>query len=223
MERSLSFLRKISRENPAKFLEITRATVYDFTVTHAAPTHPEAIDATNNRIVVINEDCLRVTDEIVRSNKYDHPLLLNMANGYYCGGEGFNAPDAKGSQEEYLFRHTTISGSLWPRRRSNDNRWKEANDLFDRGPTRFEDIYYPFTSAGGVYSPEVIIHGIEHQPIPLNMMKSCAVVSIAAQDLRPSRTFHNDEVFDYGLTKEKLRTCLYIAVANGTSPCHSII
>ena len=153
MDRSLNLLRKISKEDPEKFVEITEAKIYDFSVSYPSPTYSESTDATKNRLVVINEDCLRVTDGIVRSCKYGNPLLLNMANAVHCGGEGFCAPDAKGSQEEYLFRHTTLSASLWPRRRSNDNRWSEANDLFERGPASYDDIYYPFTSAGGVYSP----------------------------------------------------------------------
>ena len=219
MERSLALLRTINKVDPEMFTEITQAKVYDFSVTHPAPTHPERTDPQNNRVVVVNDDCLRVTDKIARSCKYGTPLLLNMANAINCGGEGFNREDAKGSQEEYLFRHTSIAASLWPRRRSNDNRWSEANDLFERGPTGYDDIFYPFSSAGGVYSPQVLIHAIEHQPVSLDeMMTSCAVVSIAAQDLRPTRTYNKDEVFNYALTMEKLRTCLYIAVRNGHTP-----
>merc|ERR1719265_1022052 len=45
------------------------------------------------------------------------PALLNFAHGYNCGG-GFE--HAGGSQEEDIFRKTSLFLSLWPHRRSDD-------------------------------------------------------------------------------------------------------
>ena len=50
------------------------------------------------------------------------PAVLNFANEYNCGGAWCDRP---GSQEEDLFRRSTLPLSLWPRRREDDDRLEE--------------------------------------------------------------------------------------------------
>ena len=77
------------------------------------------------------------------------PVVLNMANEYNCGGGWC---DKRGSQEEALFRVSTLPLSLWPHRRVKDNRFGQ----YDQHLTRAE-AFYPWTECGVIYSPEVHI------------------------------------------------------------------
>merc|ERR1719454_2420976 len=83
--------------------------------------------------------------------------LLNFAHGYNCGG-GFE--HAGGSQEEDIFRKTSLFLSLWPHRRVDD-----GPGVLKRGmwigdydePLPRKEAFYPHTECGGVYSPHVRI------------------------------------------------------------------
>ena len=83
------------------------------------------------------------------------PAVLNFAHGYNCGG-GFE--HAAGSQEEDLFRKTSLFLSLWPHRRADDGAGVLQRGLwigeFDECLPRKEP-YYPHTKAGAIYSPHV--------------------------------------------------------------------
>merc|ERR1712070_951563 len=57
------------------------------------------------------------------------PAVLNMANELNCGGAWCTHG---GSQEEDLFRTSSLALSLWPRRRSDDRRFPEFEDRFPR-------------------------------------------------------------------------------------------
>merc|ERR1719422_2738706 len=81
------------------------------------------------------------------------PAVLNFAHGYNCGG-GFE--HAGGSQEEDIFRKTSVFLSLWPHRRIDDGPGVLARGMwigeFDNKLAR-KTAFYPLTSCGGVYSP----------------------------------------------------------------------
>merc|ERR1719454_1993052 len=81
--------------------------------------------------------------------------LLNFAHGYNCGG-GFE--HSGGSQEEDIFRKTSVFLSLWPHRRSDDGPGVLKRGLwigdYDADLPRKEP-YYGHSDAGGIYSPHV--------------------------------------------------------------------
>ncbi len=154
---------------------------------------------------VLNQDCLVAAVELCADTS-TVPAVLNMANEYNCGG-GFDS--VRGSQEEYLFRNSSLAASLWPHRRVQDNRWSTGSELLGCS----QDSFYPITACGGIYSPCVDVFGVDDQP--LRRPRRIAVLSIAAQDLRPGRTYNAGAAFDFGLTVDKLRTLLHMALANG--------
>jgi len=139
------------------------------------------------------------------------PLVLNLANEYNCGG-GFH--HGWGSQEECLFRRSTLFYNLWPHRRTDDSRWPDLNSMQAR-----QEAYYPLTDCGGIYSPHVGIIRHEHSPhrsapLPAEERAWCSCVSAAAQDLR-FWTAHRTYKFSESWTTQKLRTILSIAVQHG--------
>eukprot|EP00658_Telonema_sp_P-2_P061311 TRINITY_DN50021_c0_g1_i1.p1 TRINITY_DN50021_c0_g1~~TRINITY_DN50021_c0_g1_i1.p1 ORF type:complete len:223 (-),score=52.02 TRINITY_DN50021_c0_g1_i1:313-981(-) len=133
--------------------------------------------------------------------------VLNMANGYNCGG-GFER--GVGSQEEYLFRNSTLSASLWPRRRAGDEREWSGRELL-AGET---ESVYPFSPTTGIYSPMVRVFGIKDRPAG-EAAHECAMLSVAAQDLRVNRAYNQGACFSEELTREKLRTSLRMAADHG--------
>ena len=114
-----------------------------------------------------------------------------------------------GSQEEYLFHNTSLSASLWPHRRRDDERWSEGSALLGRS----SDPFYPLSQCGGIYSPHVDVVSVLGKPLPRK--PRIAVLSIAAQDLRPGRRYNAGAAFDPDLLVGKLRTLLFMAAAHG--------
>ena len=155
-------------------------------------------------IRVVNQDCLDVAREVYRRTA-KKVSILNCANAYNCGG-GFNR--CNGSQEEYLFRNTTLLASLWPHRRVDDSRLPELDSLLPRST----NPYYPISDAGGIYSPHVVVHSVTDTALSADEFFPCSVLTIAAQDLRLSR---GNVTFDFELTRQKFRTLLHMAQANG--------
>lgn len=155
-------------------------------------------------IRVLNQDCLGVARDIYSSSA-KKVSILNCANEYNCGG-GFDR--CNGSQEEYLFRNTTLLASLWPHRRVDDTRFREVEDLLPRST----EPYYPFSEAGGIYSPHVVVHSVMDTPLLSEEYFPCSVLTIAAQDLRMWR---GNIEFDFELTRQKFRTLFHMAQANG--------
>ena len=157
------------------------------------------------KLVVVSQDCLEAAIDL-SSDVRSIPAVLNMANEYNCGG-GFCS--IHGSQEEYLFRNTSLSASLWPHRRSTDQRWPQGSDLLGCA----EEAYYPLTECGGIYSPQVEVFASRDKP--LDRVYKIAALSIAAQDLRTGRSYNSGATFDFGLLLGKLRTLLLMAEENG--------
>merc|ERR1719428_2077043 len=85
------------------------------------------------------------------------PAILNFAHSYNCGG-GFE--HCGGSQEEDIFRKTSVFLSLWPHRRADDGPGVLKRGLwigdFDEALPR-KNAFYPHTECGDVYSPHVRI------------------------------------------------------------------
>jgi uncharacterized protein (TIGR02452 family) len=158
----------------------------------------------NTIIRVVNQDCLDVAREAY-CRTAQKVSILNCANSYNCGG-GFDR--CNGSQEEYLFRNTTLLASLWPHRRVDDSRLPEVDSLLPRST----NSYYPISEAGGIYSPHVVVHSVMDTALSSDEFFPCSVLTIAAQDLRLLR---GNETFDFELTRQKFRTLLHMAQANG--------
>ena len=158
----------------------------------------------------INWDTLE-TAKIVNDCNLGRVAVLNMANEWNCGG-GFER--TWGSQEEMLFRRSSIGFNLWPYRRRDDNRIPEIDKDIPRRESK-----YPLTECGGIYSPNVVvlrnIHGYHYRSAPYepNERYMISMLSVAAQDLRYWMS-HVKEEFSLELTKEKIRTMLYMAASH---------
>merc|ERR1712136_470589 len=113
------------------------------------------------------------------------PAVLNFAHGYNCGG-GFE--HASGSQEEDIFRKTSVFLSLWPHRREDDGpgvlrRGTWIGDFDDALPR--QKAFYPHTPCGGVFSPNVrFVSRIGEPPFRPRLLrqKIRTVFHIAAQN-----------------------------------------
>ena len=113
---------------------------------------------------------------------------ITTAASISSSGGGFDFTE--GSQEEYLFRNSSLAASLWPHRRAGDDRWPEGSALLGRSQAAF----YPLTPFGGIYSPRVDVFRAGGRP--LAPPRRVAVLSVAAQDLRPGRSYNAGAAFD---------------------------
>ena len=139
------------------------------------------------------------------------PAVLNMANEFNCGGAWC---EHVGSQEEALFRTSSLPLSLWPLRRRNDRRF----GAFDGRIPRAARPAYPWASdATVIYSPTVVVtRDSQGRPLPGKLRTTLSVVSVAAQDLRTGHQHVPDDAcFDRALTREKCRSVLWAAAHNG--------
>ncbi|CAE8621203.1 unnamed protein product [Polarella glacialis] len=144
------------------------------------------------------------------------PAVLNFAHGYNCGG-GFE--HSGGSQEEDIFRKTSLFLSLWPRRRADDGPGVLARGMwigdFDKALPRAES-FYPHSACGGIYSKHVrLVRQVGrpgHPLCPAGQVKECpcfSVITVAAQDVG------RDGTFVPALLRDKVRTLLHVAAAHG--------
>jgi uncharacterized protein (TIGR02452 family) len=200
-------LKKISTENSDQYELLKFSIVFTYSELHPAPKYHSChehmtIPSFITKFYVTERDCLEASAVLSTIESTGRPLVLNMANSYNCGGS-FHSYG--GSQEEYLFRNTSLVASLWPHRRADDHRWTAGDRLF---PSRQDPIYYPFTSCGGVYSPHVQVFNFPH---------ICSVISLAQQDLKKPRSSPCSAAlqFDYDLTLQNLRSLFSIAATNG--------
>jgi len=144
------------------------------------------------------------------------PAVLNFAHGYNCGG-GFE--HAAGSQEEAIFRASSIFLSLWPHRRSDDGagvlkRGMWIGDYDEALPRKAP--FYQHSECGGIYSPHVrLVRDCmqRDQPLPpadeVESLPTFGVLTVAAQNV------NWDGRFEYDLLYEKVRTILHMAACNG--------
>lgn len=145
------------------------------------------------------------------------PAVLSFAHGHNCGG-GFE--HAGGSQEEYIWRTSSLFLSLWPHRREDDGpgvlaRGQWIGDYDDKLPRR--EPFYPYARCAGTYSPHVRLVREEarhnaplHSPEAVTELPIFGALTVAAPDLsRESQTYTRN------LLVEKVRTALYMAVLHG--------
>lgn len=143
------------------------------------------------------------------------PALLNFAHDYNCGG-GFE--HSGGSQEEDIFRKTSVFLSLWPHRRSDDGPGVLRRGMwigdYDEGLERKEP-FYPHTECGGIYSPHVrVVRELTGRDRLCDAdsfegLPTFAVLTVAAQNVGFSPPFNRE------LLIEKIRTVLWMAASHG--------
>jgi len=154
----------------------------------------------------VEMDTFEAGEALIRAG-WLNPVVLNMANEIKCGGAWSYS---RGSQEEDLMRRSSLPLSLWPHRLPADTRLAEYESQLPR-----KSSLYPFSKAGVVYSPHVLVCRNEcGELIPRRQRYHVAVISAAAQDLR-NWTGHYDGPFDFALTCQKLRSILWAAWHNG--------
>eukprot|EP00439_Symbiodinium_sp_Y106_P086906 s33_g36.t3 len=110
---------------------------------------------------------------------------------------------ASGSQEEAIFRSSSLFLSLWPHRRKDDGpgvlkRGTWIGDFDELLPRK--EPFYEHTECGGIYSPYVRLMASDAE---------VAVATVAAQDVTRSPPFRRE------LLREKIRTVLWMAQENG--------
>ena len=184
--------------------ELAAATVHSFTRSNPAPAlSPQEERATVLRTIEADSFTAGL---LLQRMGFDRPAVLNMANKYNCGGAWC---DHAGSQEEDLFRRSTLPVALWPRRRTDDARL----DTFDEQLPRELPIY-PFAEATCVYSPHVLVtrsEGGQQLPAP---SPPFGILTSAAQDLRDYKA-HYEGPFNEELTTQLMRSMLWTAAEHG--------
>lgn len=180
---------------------------YDFTRSKLAPAI-EGRDAPEAACVTVDMDTVQAAEMLCQ---YGHcPAVLNFAAGTNCGG-AFD--HGRGSQEEDVFRKTSLVMSLWPHRsvrepHSRRGRWIGTfDDQLER-----KEAWYPHTECGGIYSPHVRAIMMSGRLPPLEDFNRCpsfAVLTVAAQNVRKSPPFDEPLLF------EKCRTVLWMAAKGG--------
>jgi uncharacterized protein (TIGR02452 family) len=178
---------------------------YEYTTADPAPALPR-IGSFATIFGTVEQDSFEAAAELMHQG-WPKPAVLNMANEHNCGGAWCQKP---GSQEEDLLRCSSLPLSLWPRRLRSDHRMPEFDDRLPRQQT-----IYPFTEAGVIYSPNVLVcRSRDGKPFANQHQSMVGVVSSAAQDLREEKP-HYKGPFDPHLTTEKLRSHLWAAAHHG--------
>eukprot|EP00927_Polykrikos_kofoidii_P036676 TRINITY_DN30960_c0_g1_i1.p1 TRINITY_DN30960_c0_g1~~TRINITY_DN30960_c0_g1_i1.p1 ORF type:complete len:300 (+),score=54.59 TRINITY_DN30960_c0_g1_i1:46-945(+) len=171
------------------------------------------LPVTTPLLTTLNDGSLQAVELLSRSGL--RPAVLNFAHSYNCGG-GFE--HSGGSQEENIFRNSSLFLSLWPHRRRDDGpgvlargQWiGEYDDVLPR-----KEAFYPHSDCGGIYSPHVrLVRRLGVEKVPLMPVEEVAtlpcfgVLTVAAQDM------NRDSEFKPELLREKLRTTLHMALVN---------
>lgn len=171
-------------------------------------------DAATNFVDCVLLDMFSVEATALLASIGCKPALLNFAHGYNCGG-GFD--HSAGSQEEDIFRKTSIFLSLWPHRRSDDGpgvlkRGMWIGDFDETLPRK--EPFYEHTQCGGIYSPHVRV--VRDLRSPANHLCDAAQAStlplfatltVAAQNVNWDRSFCPK------LLRQKIRTALWMAAS----------
>lgn len=198
---------------------LERAEAFDFTAEGGPPQASPAAAASAGRApgrgppeieaVTVNLLTVEAAELLCRHGRW--PAVLSFAHGHNCGG-GFE--HASGSQEESLFRDTSIFLSLWPHRRADDGAGVLARGMWigeydDKLPRR--EPFYPQERLGCIYSPYVRMCRKAEPGNPLwPAQQLCdapyfGVVTMAAQDV------NREPVFDHALLRQKARCVLHVA------------
>jgi hypothetical protein len=167
-----------------------------------------------NRIAVVECDCLLRAKQLVDSKQFKNVSVLNMANEWNVGG-GWSV--MRGSQEEYLFRNSTLPFSLWKRRQEKQDAfrpWAAGTNVIGPALSDPKERWYPFKQYGGAYSYNVEVFAINDQPLSESKQEPflISVVTSAAPDLRRK----SDDMmknYDEDL-RNKMRTIFLMAMEN---------
>jgi len=213
MYETIDLLLSIPAEDRAALEE---AVEYRFTRTEPAPARKPNEDF-NTFMCTLNVGTTAGADILTKEKL--NPAILNFAHSYNCGG-GFE--HASGSQEEAVFRTSTLFLSLWPHRRVDDGpkvlaRGEWIGDFDEEFPRK--EAFYPHAECGAIYSPCVklareVAKGRKAPLDPPGKIKRApkfGCISMAAQDVPRE----GDNSFNLDLLREKLRTILHLAVKHG--------
>jgi len=180
----------------------------------------EADEFLRNIVAVVEEDCLAWAGRITPAGtgvlgERDPPrvAVLNLANEFNCGG-AFSIH--RGSQEEYIFRNSTLPLSLWKHRRVDQDgfrAWHQGTRMLGGPLEDARERWYPFTRYGGIFTPRVEVFALSDRRLPSEDRFEVAILTIAAQDCRPNR---QNDTFTDEVTLQKIRTALHMAIDNGT-------
>lgn len=124
----------------AQRADLSAANFYAFSSSHPAPRLPPTALAPSPLVVTAELDTFEAGGLLLGAGL--RPAVMNMANEYNCGGAWC---EHIGSQEEDLFRRSSLPLSLWPRRRGTDSRF----DHYDARLPRVGKPIYPWTDAAG--------------------------------------------------------------------------
>eukprot|EP00747_Dinoflagellata_sp_TGD_P168858 gnl/TRDRNA2_/TRDRNA2_196259_c0_seq1.p1 gnl/TRDRNA2_/TRDRNA2_196259_c0~~gnl/TRDRNA2_/TRDRNA2_196259_c0_seq1.p1 ORF type:complete len:310 (+),score=57.82 gnl/TRDRNA2_/TRDRNA2_196259_c0_seq1:62-991(+) len=190
-----------------------RADSFSFTMQSPAPASPERDSAGASAPLFATLDMGSVQAAALLCELKEMPAVLNFAHGFNCGGGFDHAP---GSQEEDIFRKTSLFLSLWPHRRSDDGpgvlkRGKWIGH-FDRYLPR-KDAFYPHTECGGIYSPHVRV--IRDQSGGLCDAQAVAKLPLFAVLTVAAQNVNFEPPFKPALLREKVRTVLWMAKVMG--------
>eukprot|EP01084_Bolivina_argentea_P126740 224331_1 len=193
---------------------------------HKAPD----IQTVMNRIVyktteigTVNNDCI-LTALKLRKEGYK-PLLLNLANRFAPAAASHSMTEC-GSQEENLFKRSSVYLSLWPHKtdRIEHNPYADYdaifendkkgifNSVFGKKNDKKDNIFYPMHAEyGAIYSPNVyIFRGSEFCGYPILPVKQRCVISMlaVAAKSRGGGSFNEYEVKQF---ENKVRTIYRVA------------
>lgn len=186
----------------------TSAVAYTYTCMDPAPPQLCAGNFDDTIMNTVELDTLDASHFLLQKG-WSQPVVLNMAHEFKCGGAWCYG---KGSQEEALFRRSSLPLCLWPRRLSSDLRLPEYEEKLPRTSS-----IYPLSEAGVAYSPHVLVcRTKEGMLIPETEQYHVSVISSAAQDLR-FWTENYKGPFSWRLTMQKLRSLLWAAWHHGHS------
>ena len=218
-----NYLTKVGGKDAPQFSQISQSTCYRFD-NHQNPPPPFVSPESSSdspppkfdpllcpKTTVLERDCLVHAQTLVSSGEYKKVAVLNMANEFNCGGAW---SVHWGSQEEYLFRNTTLPVPLWIHRRADQDgfrAWKYGTQMLGPPCEAEEDRWYPFTKCGGVFTPYVEVHSLLDKPLLEKDVFTISVLTIAAQDMRPRA---KQGPFSKDLLLRKLRTLFHMAIDN---------
>jgi hypothetical protein len=167
-----------------------------------------------DRIAVVDCDCLLRAKQLVESKLFNNVSVLNMANEWNCGG-GWSV--MRGSQEEYIFRNSTLPFSLWKRRQEKQDGfrpWEAGTKVLGPALSDPKERWYPFQPYGGIYSVPVEVFAIEDEKLSNSKQEPflISVLTNAAPDLR-RKSEEMMKTYDQDL-RNKLRTIFFMAIEN---------
>ena len=184
-------------------VDLKKTQCYNFSLANIPP---KINNKNNNPTIfkIMNMDSLDAANYIINNHTFSQnlkPFVHNFSSNRHCGGVWCQR---KGSQEETIFRRTSLPLSLFPHRAIDDNRLQDITWFSNER----NEPQLPLNNVGIFYSPNVYVTRDVNNKL-LKKGYNISIGSIAAQDLRyytPGSTKFNPE-----LCKQKLRAVLYVA------------